>query len=368
MDISLYFHIPFCYKKCPYCHFFSFSPKSFHIQNFMLSLFLEWQQKQKLLKDANIVSIYFGGGTPTLLDEKEIEKILNWISIPSSCEITIETNPNISKEKIFSLKKMGFNRISMGAQSLDNNDLKTLNRDHTKEDVINTLDDLSRHFDNISIDLMYDIPHQTKISFAKTLQEIENLPISHISLYNLTFEPKTAFYKKKEKLLPFVPDTTLSYEMLNMAISSFQKTGFERYEISAFAKEGKISHHNIGYWTGREFLGFGPSAFSYLDKKRFQNTSNFETYLQNLKNGQSAVSFEEKLDYPDSLHELLAINLRMIKGVDLDQFQKVEKLPSSTHAILSKLEKENLLVKDKNRIYLSEKGRLFYDEVAETII
>ena len=373
MDISLYFHIPFCQKKCPYCHFFSFTPNESHIKNYMQALFLEYKQKENFLKNANIISIYFGGGTPTFLNEKHIATILNWISqssfIPSYCEITIETNPNINLKKIYGLKKTGINRISMGAQSLDDNDLKILKRDHTKKDVINTLDNLSKHFENISIDIMYDIPYQTKANFSNTLQEIEKLPINHVSLYNLTFETNTLFYRKKEKLLPFVPNSCLSLEMLDMAIDKFKKMGLERYEISAFAKDNKISIHNSGYWTGRAFLGLGPSAFSYFNKKRFQNSLNFNQYVQNLKNHLSPVCFEEQLKYPDNINELLAVNLRLTKGIDLKRFQKKwKKLPESTLQKLCKLEKENFVIKKNNTIFLSEKGLLFYDNVAETII
>jgi len=370
MDISLYFHVPFCLKKCPYCHFCSFTPKDYHVQSFMEALFLELKQKEKLLKNRSVVSIYFGGGTPTFLSENNLKLILNWISssldISSSCEITIETNPGISKEKILHLKEIGFNRVSVGVESFNDKELKILGRTHTKKDIFTTLDHLHKHFDNISIDLLYDIPHQTKASFAKTLQEVQSFFINHISLYNLTFEPKTPYFRDKEKLLLFVPNNTLSLEMLNLAILKLKEMGFKRYEISAFAKEGKISHHNTGYWIGREFLGFGPSAFSYLNQTRFQNSANFQNYIQSLNNGKSPICFEEKLDYPDNIHELLAINLRMLKGIDIKQ--KKWNLPKNTLQILSQLEKENFLTTKNGHIQLTKKGLLFYDEVAEIII
>jgi len=370
MDISLYFHIPFCLKKCPYCHFFSFTPKDFHIQSFMKALFEELKQKEEILKNRSIVSIYFGGGTPTFLDEKNLQSILNWITsslnISSSCEITIETNPGIAKEKICNLKEIGFNRVSIGVESFNENELKILGRSHTKEDIFSTLDHLQKQFDNISIDLLYDIPHQSKASFLKTLNQMQSLSISHVSLYNLTFEPKTPFFKDKERLLSFVPNSSVSLEMLNLAISKLKEIGFERYEISAFAKEEKISLHNTGYWTGREFLGYGPSAYSYLYQKRFQNSTIYQSYIQRLKNKKSPVSFEEKLNYPDSIHELLAINLRMLNGIDLNQ--KKWKLPKRTLQILSQLENENLLTTENGHLRLTDKGLLFYDEVAEMII
>jgi len=213
---------------------------------------------------------------------------------------------------------------------------------------------------------MYDIMYQDLLSWKKTLAETANLPITHISLYNLTFEENTLFYKNKENLSKFLPDENLSLSLLNSAIEEFEKMGFERYEISAFAKNNLSSVHNLGYWQGRDFLGFGPSAFSYFESKRFRNICNLKKYLELLKDSLSPIDFEEKLLYPDNINELLAINLRIIKGVDINDFEKkFGKIPQETISILKK---SSLVEFQNNFIKMNKNGLLFYDTLASEII
>jgi len=216
---------------------------------------------------------------------------------------------------------------------------------------------------------MYEIPSQNLKSWKETLSAVPTLPITHLSLYNLTFEPNTLFFKKRKKLAPLVAPEEERVEMLTAACEAFKEVGLNRYEISAFAKGDKISIHNTGYWVGREFLGFGPSAFSYLSGKRFCNVADLKGYAKALEEGKSPVDFEEKLDRDAHLQELLAIGLRMIKGVDLNEFERVfSPLTPQSHHLLDDLEKEGFLQRDVSRIALSEKGLLFYDLVAEKII
>jgi len=366
-DLSLYFHIPFCKKKCPYCSFYSIGYNSIFENNYLKAIKLHLDIYKSILKKSNLVSIYFGGGTPSCINPLIIEKILETINPNKNVEITIEINPeDITYKKIAYYKHIKINRISIGAQSFDDKLLKNLKRRHDSKKVKEIIYLFHEKFENISIDLMYDIIKQDFNSWKNTLNEIKNLPIKHISLYNLTFEKNTPFFKNKKKLMKYLPSEKKSLLFLNMALDSFEKNGFKRYEISAFAKKKFKSKHNLGYWQGRDFLGFGPSAFSYFNKKRFKNISNLDKYTKALKEGASYIDFEEKLNYPKNINELLAINLRVINGVNIYEFEKkFGKIPTKTY---EKLKKSILVDFNKNKVKLSKKGLLFYDLLASDII
>ncbi|MBI5346281.1 MAG: radical SAM family heme chaperone HemW [Chlamydiae bacterium] len=370
-ELSLYFHIPFCKKKCPYCHFYSVFPANLLLDNFSKALLIEIMQKKGLFNNKKIVSVYFGGGSPSILTPDFYRKILGKLPIDPDTEITLEANPDdVYLEKFRELKNIGINRISLGVQSLDEKLLNFLNRNHSLNQVFKALDDIrASGFNNISIDLMYDIPYQTLKTFENTLLSLENLKISHVSLYNLTFEENTPFYLKKELLNKKRPSDKTSLAMFNLAVKTLKSLGFKHYEISAFAKNNMLSKHNVGYWTAREFLGFGPSSFSYFEKKRFKNCSNLKTYFNKLAKSQSAVDFEEKLNYPNDVKELFLINLRLLDGLNFEKFQeRVGNLPQSTLKTIERLKQDNFLTFDAPNIKLTEKGLLFYDTLAEEII
>jgi len=370
-DLSLYFHIPFCLKKCPYCHFYSKRFNQTLKNKFLISLEKEIFLKRSLFVNRNIVSIYLGGGTPSLLNKKDLERIFIALDIDiNNIEITIEANPiDISIDKLKELKQTYFNRISIGCVSFDDVLLKVLNRSHNSLQAKEAVFLANSFFENISIDLLYDIPHQDKNSFLKDLQTAKDLPITHLSLYNLTFEENTPFFKKKETFKQSLPSEKVSLSLLNLAIEELNKMKLNRYEISAFSKAGYESIHNTGYWKGREFLGFGPSAFSYFNKKRFRNVCNVETYYQNLSKNKEIIDYEEMLPYPDNIKELLAVNLRLVKGVNLKEFvNRYEEIDKSTKEALKQLKEDELIECDIDSIRLTEKGLLFYDTVAERII
>ena len=325
----------------------------------------EWDLRNPLLEGKKIVSIYFGGGTPTLFDLDKIAKILERIPLSRECEVTIEGNPEeINSSLLQQLSQIGINRISLGVQSLDDSSLAVLERRHSAKRAKAAIWEAKASFENVSIDLMFDLPWQTGKIWQATLDQIPNLPITHLSLYNLTFEPHTVFFKRRETLQKEVPDPTTSLQLLQMGIEAFERSGLMRYEISAFAKQGFQSRHNSGYWTGRPFLGFGPSAFSYWEGKRFRNQSNLLRYQKVLKEGKDPVEFEEQLPYPENWKEKLAIHLRLLEGVSIDRWP----LPEETLITLQRLKEENYLLLKKKRWRLSAKGLLFYDTVAEEII
>jgi oxygen-independent coproporphyrinogen III oxidase len=366
---SLYFHIPFCQKKCPYCHFYSIVHKKEHTKEFLKHLKIEWD----LLKNQvgkKIQSIYFGGGTPCLLGE-DLEQILSWIDKDSSCEITLEANPeSCSKASLALFRKMGINRLSLGVQSFDDSLLRVLRRTHTAKKALQSIEWANCvGFDNLSIDLMVDLPTQTMKSWETTLLLLRGLPITHLSLYNLTFEPKTIFERKKETFAPLLPNECLSLKILEKATSFLETLGLHRYEISAFAKKGYHSHHNVGYWIGRPFFGLGPSAFSYLEGKRAQNSPNLQHYYQALQKGSLPLFFEEKLPFPENLKELFVVELRLVQGVDLSLFQKKHGLLlKETLQQIDRLQKENLLEEKMGSIRLTKRGLLFYDSIAVALL
>ncbi len=373
MVTSLYFHIPFCRRKCPYCHFYVLPDKEEFKKQLLDALALEWQRQLPQLAGQEIASIYFGGGTPSLFGPAAIGTILNWVQsalkLSPTCEITLEANPE-DGAKLASFAAVGINRLSLGVQSLHSPTLQLLGRNHVKNDAESALN-AAYHagIHNLSIDLMYDTPSQNLSSFEETLRALKDLPITHLSLYNLTIEPHTLFFKQKAELKPILPSPEQSLALLNTAVRELEALGLKRYEISAFAKDNCASLHNVGYWTARPFLGFGPSAFSYWKGKRMRNIAHLKRYAELLEQGKSPVDFEEELLYPDNLHELLAVELRLLRGVSLADFQKRHTpLPAETFQRLEKLKAKGWLHEEEGRIRLSKEGLLFYDSVAAEII
>lgn len=374
--ISLYFHIPFCSKKCPYCHFFVLPNKPELKEHFLKALHLEIPLVLNNLEGFQVVSIYFGGGTPFLIGPQAIEGILNHLkslhlNILPNCEITLEMNPEDSNlDLLKAYRQIGVNRLSIGVQSLNDNELCTLGRTHNANQSLKAIE--SAHlagFDNLSIDLMYDLPSQGEAQWKRTVDIAKNLPITHLSLYNLTIEPHTGFHKRRKELEKTLPSPEESLSFLNYAVQELEKTGLKRYEISAFAKEEFHSIHNTGYWLGREFIGLGPSAFSFRNKKRYRNVCNLNSYVDSVAQAKSPVDFEETLPYPHDLYELLAVRIRLLEGVYLKDFESTfGLLPNECHHTLEELQKEGFLTFKEDLVKLTDKGILFYDTVASEII
>lgn len=374
-ELSLYFHIPFCTKKCPYCHFFVISDdetkKNELLDSFFKELFL-----LKGIKQFHLVSVYFGGGTPSLFGPDRIKALLDFINehilpIDEKCEVTLEVNPeDVSCERFLRFKLAGINRISLGVQSLHDPSLVQIGRTHDASKAIQAIWTVYKAgIKNISIDLMYDRPHQTLKDWEYELGLLKDLPITHLSLYNMTIEEGSAYKRHEVKIKRQMPDTELSLQLHQTALDKLQDLGFERYEISAFCKQAQRSCHNLGYWQGRDFLGLGPSAFSYFEKKRFKNVSNFKLYTQAISKGQLAYDFEEKLSPLESLKEMLCIGLRVKEGVYLEKFQNdYGVIPKSLFDEIEILMNKGLLIKENGFIQLTDLGKLFYDDVGSFLI
>lgn len=374
--LSLYFHIPFCKKKCSYCHFYVLPEKDHLKKQLMHGLKLEWDSWLTHLQGKQIETIYFGGGTPSLLGPHYIKEILGWIkeSLPfshNSIEITLEVNPeDVTLELMSAYAEVGINRVSMGIQTLDESLLNILGRSHTARKAIEAVDVIRQSgITNISVDLMYDLPLQTIEHWTNTLKEIQKLPLTHLSLYNLTIEPHTLFFKNRDLISKQIPDAEASLNMYETAIRMLEDVGLKQYEISAFAKEGCHSKHNVGYWIARPFLGLGPSAFSYLDGKRFRNIANLARYVEKLEAGISPVDFDETLDPKAKLRELLAVQIRLLEGVDLNLFQERHgRFDKELLSALDTLRNEGYIIASNNHVKLTKKGILFYDTVGVEII
>lgn len=372
-EASLYFHIPFCTRKCAYCHFYVLPDKEALKKQLMEAFLLEWKIWQEKLSRKKIISVYFGGGTPALFGPERIHALLEIIQQDHKeiAEVTLEANPeNITFALMEAYRKAGVNRISIGIQSLHDPLLMQIGRTHNANKAIWAVETTAvAGIGNISIDLMYDLPDQSLAIWKETLHKAVSLPIKHLSLYNLTIEPHTVFFKKREEILKKIPDEEISLQMYESAIEIFEEHDLKQYEISAFAKNGKISLHNVGYWIGRPFIGFGPSAFSYWEGKRFRNVSNLNRYGKALVENSSPIDFMEELPADQRINELLAIRIRLREGVQLEQFEaQFGKIPPATGMALSSLAREGFVEIEGNLVKLTKKGVLFYDSVATELI
>jgi oxygen-independent coproporphyrinogen-3 oxidase len=375
-EVSLYFHIPFCTKKCYYCHFFVLPNKDPFKKQLLEGLRLEWSYWLPFLKGKTVTSIYFGGGTPALIGPHAIQEIIGWVkdSLPFTTkhpEITLEANPeDVTLQLMSDYAQAGVNRVSIGLQTLDDDLLKVLGRIHNAQKGIEAVHITSEAgINNISVDLIYDLPGQTLQSWESSLEGISQLPITHLSLYNLTIEPQTVFFKYREDIERKLPSHDVSQRMYEVAIELIPQYGLNQYEISAFAKPGFHSRHNVGYWIARPFIGFGPSAFSYWEEKRFRNVANLNRYCRALEKGESPIDFEEKLAKDASQRELLVIQLRLLEGLDLIHFQKRHgELDEITQEDLKRLSHEGLIEKQGEVIRLTKRGIFLYDTVASDLI
>ena len=319
--LGLYIHIPFCRRKCLYCDFCSFPGVSQNAQDrYVERLCGELIQKAPLAAEHVVDTVYFGGGTPTLLSPAHFERLLNVIRtnyrLSEDMEMTVECNPaTVDEDKLRALRSLGIQRLSIGAQSANDRELQALGRIHSWEQTKQTYACARRAgFDNVSLDVMFGIPHQTIDSFAQTLDEMLALSPEHISAYSLIIEPDTPFFEAGPALP--VPDEDTVCDMSAMLLDRLRRAGYERYEISNFAKDGKRSRHNLHYWNMDDYLGFGPAAHSLMGAVRTGHGRDLEAYLA----GQDITEPEEILDEATARDEYVMLRLRLADGVDKKVF------------------------------------------------
>lgn len=371
-NLGLYIHAPFCERKCHYCDFNSFKLNENDLDKYVDSLGNEIDLHSKNYKNYTIDTIFIGGGTPSLLEPKHIKKIDYSIKksfkIDDSLEYTIECNPNsVSKDKLQSYKDANINRISLGVQSIINNELTSLGRIHDKDDIYKSVNLIkSMGYDNINLDLMLGIPNQDLESLNYTINEVIKLDVTHISCYGLIIEEGTLFGKlNSENKLLNLPSEELERNLYYFARKKLEENGFIQYEISNFSKKDFQSKHNLKYWRCEDYLGIGLGSHSKINTKRFENSSNFKDYIENLDDGKLPISNLEDLDEKDLLNERIIMGLRLNEGIKytkLNEEFKIDFLKDFENEIDKNLKLDFIEFNNK-KMRLTRKGMDFLNLV-----
>jgi oxygen-independent coproporphyrinogen III oxidase len=322
MMAGIYIHIPFCKQQCTYCDF-HFSTLTNNKNELLDSLVLEMEIRKPFVNGANIKTIYFGGGTPSILSYEEIMRLFDGINknyhLENDIEITLEANPDdLTNKKIQELKNTPINRFSIGVQSFHEADLKYMNRAHNVTQAFDSIKNVQdAGWQNITVDLIYGTPSLNNQQWQENLNHVIDLGVPHLSAYSLTVEEKTPLYHSiktgKEKPL----DERKSQSQFNTLIDFMPKNGFEQYEISNFAKSGFIAKHNSSYWKGDSYLGLGPSAHSFNTHSRYWNVSNNALYIKSLQKGELNIQ-QETLTEVEQYNEYILTSLRTVWGCNLD--------------------------------------------------
>ena len=367
---GIYIHIPFCKQACVYCNF-HFSTSMKLKNDFLSALLKEIDIRKEYLQGESIETIYFGGGSPSILQLREIESILQRLrqnfSIHDSVEITLEANPDdIDKEKALQWRELGINRLSLGVQSFFDDDLKWMNRAHAAEQSLRSIEHVKNAgFSNLTIDLIYGTPTLTDEKWKQNVERCFQFDIPHLSCYALTVEPKTALdalIRKQEMHDIDADDQARQFDLL---IEWTEANGYEHYEISNFSKPGMRSRHNTSYWQQKKYLGLGPSAHSFNGSSRQWNIANNSLYISSLQNG--VASFElESLSPVQRINEYIMTSLRTTEGLDLEFVTREfgEKAVANIENHLPKHRANESLFKEGNSIRLTRKGKLFADGIA----
>ncbi len=371
---GIYIHIPFCKQRCNYCDFYK-TTQVLKKQDFLNALIKELINRKKELHQENINTIYFGGGTPSLLEANEINRIINIIfenfKTNAKLEITLESNPDdLTKQYINHLKKTPINRLSIGIQSFNNHFLSLMNRRHNSQqavDCVKMAQDAG--FNNISTDLIYGLPGLTVLQWEKELIQMQKLNIQHLSAYHLTYESGTSFgtMLKKGTLTPVKEET--SVKQFEQLIDWAKSADFEHYEISNFAREGFYSKHNRSYWQQKMYLGAGPAAHSYNKNTRSWNVADLNKYINGILNNQKYFESEE-LSVTDKYNEYLMTGLRTKWGVNLKQVEKLfgrEILESLSGDIVPFIDRKDMKIENEN-IILTDKGIFVSDAILTELI
>ena len=357
--MEIYIHIPFCIRKCDYCDFLSGPSGPEEQADYVQALLREIQAVEEG-EGRSVSSIFIGGGTPSVLDERLLGDILreirNRFKMEEDAEITIEVNPGTANiGKLLAYREIGINRLSIGLQSPEDRELKILGRIHNYGQFLETYQEARTvGFDNINIDLMSAIPDQTYEGWVKNLRTVAELEPEHISAYSLIVEEGTPFAARKLNL----PDEDTEYNMYEATAQILKEYGFEQYEISNYARKGRECRHNVGYWTRLDYLGFGMGASSLYGKERFANTADMKKYLENSKNPEKIREKEPSLTREDEMAEFMFLGLRMTKGISKADFQRCFgcTIESVYGEVLEKYESMELLLEKDGRIFLSREG------------
>lgn len=360
--LELYIHIPFCVKKCAYCDFLSGPSDEKSRERYVELLCEEIQVCRGKVEKYQVSTVFFGGGTPSVLQGEQIKRIMETLRkvfvFETDAEISMEMNPGtVTSEKLVAYREAGINRLSIGLQSVQDEELKLLGRIHTYDEFLHSYE-LARKagFENINIDLISAIPGQTVSSWAETLKTIVELEPEHISAYSLIIEEGTPFFEKYGEGFgqEMLPSEDEEREMYRQTKQILHEAGYERYEISNYAKEGRECRHNIGYWERAPYLGFGIGAASLFEETRSANPSNIEEYRTSFEKKFQA----EKLSVEEQIEEFMFLGLRMMKGISKQKFAEAfgKEIEEIYGKQIERLKKAELLEENDDRIYLTEKG------------
>ena len=379
--LSLYVHIPFCIAKCGYCDFNSYALDTLlekghagedWARRYADALVEEIKSRvdQFSLKDREVATIFFGGGTPSLFPSEETRRVLELLAasfdLAPDCEITLEANPGAAEaERFGALREAGVNRISIGVQTFDDAALKRLDRVHTGDDAERAFRSARKAgFANVSLDLMFGIPYQTMDMAARDIERAIALRPEHLSAYELTIEPGTAFHARQARgELNGLPDEETALRMWELRDSALAEAGYERYEISNFARPGFACRHNLNYWRRGDYLGIGAGAHSLLEGRRFWNHARPDVYT---KNASDPAANSERVDEPEkALGESLMLGLRMREGVSLERIAREcgADPEAAFRELFEELESSGLAARENGNLRLSEKGTLLANQV-----
>lgn len=369
---GIYIHIPFCKQACHYCDF-HFSTSLKKKDEMVLALAKEIQLRKNEFKDEVVETIYFGGGTPSILEVADIRLLIDAVyenyKVAHKPEITVEANPDdLSEERLIELSNNKINRVSIGIQSFFEDDLKMMNRAHNSAEAKKSLEIAAKYFDNISIDLIYGVPGMSNEKWLKNVETALSFNVPHISSYALTVEPKTALNTFIQKGIIPMPDDEVAQEHFHLLVDKLEESGFVHYELSNFGKENYFSKNNSSYWLGKKYIGIGPSAHSYNGISRSWNVSNNTHYLKFMAENQLP-SETETLTQTDRYNEYVMTGLRTIWGISLDRIER-EFGKTYLDYLSRQAEKyimDHLLFVDENVLRTTKSGKFLSDGIASDL-
>ncbi|RTL12554.1 MAG: radical SAM family heme chaperone HemW [Flavobacteriaceae bacterium] len=369
---GIYIHIPFCKQACHYCDF-HFSTNLKKKDEMILALAKEIEMRKSEFQDEIVQTIYFGGGTPSILSIEDLRFLIDAVyrnyRVVENPEITVEANPDdLTENRIIELSKNRVNRLSIGIQSFFEDDLKMMNRAHNVEEAKKCLETATQYFENISIDLIYGVPEMSNEKWLQNIETALSFGVPHISSYALTVEPKTALYSFIQKGIISQPDDEVAQEHFQILVDKLSENGFIHYELSNFGKENYFSKNNSSYWLGKKYIGIGPSAHSYDGKNRGWNISNNSLYIKSIQENKLPIEIET-LTKTDRYNEYIMTGLRTIWGVSLD---RVEQEFGKTYLDYlnqqaSKFIEDHLLFVDENILRTTKKGKFLSDGIASDL-
>lgn len=361
--LGIYIHIPFCVKKCGYCDFYSVKWDEESENKYIHSAINEIKSYNELSSKYVVDSIYIGGGTPSIINPKNLEKIISTIrclfTVEENSEISMEANPNSLWENIKTYGEIGINRLSIGIQSLNDNILKRIGRIHNSKEALQAIDRaISFGFENINADVMFNIPGQTVDDINDTISKLVTKQIRHISFYSLKLEEGTPMYLLKKDKKIIMPEEDLERKMYYAGRNIMEKHGLMQYEISNFAMKGYECRHNLKYWKQEEYIGIGPSAHSFLGNVRFSNPSELTEYISSGESGVFERNTLEEMDVNDIIFEYIMLRLRLTEGLKFADFKNKFSIDfkEAYKEQIKHLTENNLIELDGDVIRLSKRG------------